>query len=75
MNKDKGFRLAAATGLHKGDRDYQQDQLGLFAHPRVPGCVLGVVADGMDGRTTEPLRRHRAHGRAALPLTRSKSVV
>ena len=51
MNKDKGFRLAAATGLHKGDRDYQQDQLGLFAHPRVPGCVLGVVADGMGGRT------------------------
>ena len=47
MNKDKGFRLAAATGLHKGDRDYQQDQLGLFAHPRVPGCVLGVVADGV----------------------------
>ena len=47
MNKDKGFRLAAATGLHKGDRDYQQDQLGLFAHPRVPNCVLSVVTDGM----------------------------
>ena len=49
--KEKGFRLIAATGLHRGDREYQQDQLGLFAHPRALGCVLGVVADGMGGRT------------------------
>lgn len=47
----KGYRLSAATGLHKGDRQYQQDQVELFAHPRVPGCVMGVVADGMGGRT------------------------
>ncbi|MDR0275976.1 MAG: protein phosphatase 2C domain-containing protein [Burkholderiaceae bacterium] len=47
----KGYRLSGATGLHKGDRLYQQDQVGLFAHPRVAGCVLGVVADGMGGRT------------------------
>ncbi len=46
-----GYRLSAATGLHKGDRAYQQDQVALWAHPRVPGCVLGVVADGMGGRT------------------------
>ena len=48
---EKGYRLSAATGLHKGDRDYQQDQVALFAHARANGCVMGVVADGMGGRT------------------------
>jgi serine/threonine protein phosphatase PrpC len=48
---EKGYRLSAATGLHRGDRQYQQDQVMLLAHPRVSGCVLGVVADGMGGRT------------------------
>ena len=47
----KGYRLTAATGIHKGDRDYQQDQLALIAHPRFKGCVLGVIADGMGGRS------------------------
>jgi len=47
----QGFRLIAATGLHKGDRAYQQDQVLMISHPRVPGCVLGVVADGMGGRS------------------------
>jgi len=46
-----GYRIVAATGLDQGDRPYQQDQLGLIAHPRDHGCVLGVVADGMGGRT------------------------
>ena len=47
----RGFRLSAATGLHKGDRPYQQDQVLLMNHPRVEGCLLGVVADGMGGRS------------------------
>lgn len=47
----KGYRLTAATGIHKGDREYQQDQVALLSHPRVTGCVLGVVADGMGGRS------------------------
>jgi serine/threonine protein phosphatase PrpC len=47
----RGFRLSAATGLHKGDRAYQQDQVTLISHPRTVGCVLGVVADGMGGRS------------------------
>ncbi len=47
----KGYRLTAATGIHKGDREYQQDQVLLMPHPRTPGCVLGVVADGMGGRS------------------------
>jgi serine/threonine protein phosphatase PrpC len=46
-----GFRLSAATGLHKGDRPYQQDQVLMLSHPRALGCVLGVVADGMGGRS------------------------
>lgn len=46
-----GWRLSAATGLHKGDRDYQQDQLVLLQHPRAAGCLLAVVADGMGGRS------------------------
>jgi len=46
-----GFRLAAATGLHQGDRPYQQDQVLMASHPHTPGCVLGVVADGMGGRS------------------------
>ena len=45
------YRLSAATGLHKGDRPYQQDQVIMLAHPRVQGCVLAVVADGMGGHT------------------------
>ncbi|MGH6626133.1 MAG: PP2C family protein-serine/threonine phosphatase [Burkholderiaceae bacterium] len=47
----KGYRLTASTGLHKGDREYQQDQVALLSHPRATGCLLGVVADGMGGRS------------------------
>jgi serine/threonine protein phosphatase PrpC len=45
------FRLSAATGLHQGDRAYQQDQVEIRAHPRVKGCVLAIVADGMGGKS------------------------
>jgi PPM family protein phosphatase len=47
----KGFRITASTGIHKGDREYQQDQVSLFNHPRANGCMLAVVADGMGGRS------------------------
>ena len=47
----KGYRITASTGIHKGDRDYQQDQVALFSHPRIAGCMLGIVADGMGGRS------------------------
>ncbi len=46
-----GYRVAAATGLHRGDRAYQQDQVGILPHPRVAGCLLAVVADGMGGKS------------------------
>jgi serine/threonine protein phosphatase PrpC len=51
VTKPKGFRLAAATGTHKGDRDYQQDQVAIFPNPRFPGSVLAVCADGMGGKS------------------------
>lgn len=41
----------AATGQHRGDRQYQQDQVEIIAHPRVAGCALAVVADGMGGKS------------------------
>ncbi len=44
-------RLTAATGLHRGDRAYQQDQVEIIVHQRVAGCVLAVVADGMGGKS------------------------
>ena len=47
----KSYRLSASTGIHKGDRDYQQDQVNLISHHRVAGCLLGIVADGMGGRS------------------------
>jgi PPM family protein phosphatase len=48
---DTGFRLSAATGMHRGDRAYQQDQVQILAHGRVRGCALAVVADGMGGKS------------------------
>ncbi len=46
-----GYRLTASTGIHKGDREYQQDQVALLKHHRINGCVLAIVADGMGGRS------------------------
>lgn len=45
------FRLTTATGLHRGDRAYQQDQVEIVLHGRAPGCALAVVADGMGGKS------------------------
>ena len=50
-SQSTGYRLSAATGTHRGDRPYQQDQVEIIAHPRVPGCALAVVADGMGGKS------------------------
>ncbi len=49
--KTQGYRLAASTALHRGDRQYQQDQVELLVHPSVPGCALGLIADGMGGKS------------------------
>ena len=47
----KGFRIQASTGIHRGDRDYQQDQVNLLSHARHKGCLLAILADGMGGRS------------------------
>ncbi|MFN9767174.1 MAG: PP2C family protein-serine/threonine phosphatase [Pseudomonadota bacterium] len=44
------FRLSAATGLHRGDRASQPDPVEILKPPRV-GYVLGIVADGMGGKS------------------------
>jgi serine/threonine protein phosphatase PrpC len=46
-----GYRLSAATGIHRGDRAYQQDQVQIMPHERMPGCVMAVLADGMGGKS------------------------
>lgn len=45
------YRLVAATGIHRGDRPYQQDQVEVIAHARHPACLMAVVADGMGGKS------------------------
>ena len=45
------YRLAASTGMHRGDRAYQQDQVEILPHHQIPGCVLAVLADGMGGKS------------------------
>ena len=47
----QNYRLSAATGIHRGDRAYQQDQVEILAHQRIPGCALAVLADGMGGKS------------------------
>jgi serine/threonine protein phosphatase PrpC len=47
----QAFRITAATGLHRGDRAYQQDQVEVVSHGRVQGCALAMVADGMGGKS------------------------
>lgn len=49
--KAPGHRLSAATGIDRGDRLYQQDQVEIFSHPRASGCLLAVLADGMGGKS------------------------
>ncbi|HET7794692.1 MAG TPA: protein phosphatase 2C domain-containing protein, partial [Rhizobacter sp.] len=36
---------------HRGDRAYQQDQVQIIPHLRVPGSVMAVLADGMGGKS------------------------
>lgn len=45
------FRIDTCTAQHIGDRDEQQDRVGLFVHPQQKGVLMAVVADGMGGLT------------------------
>ena len=50
MSHDR-FKVAAGTAQHLGDRAEQQDRVGIFTAPRMPGSALFVLADGMGGKT------------------------
>src|ERR1700712_5526571 len=45
------YRLTGTTGIHRGDRAYQQDQVEIIPHDRMPGCLMAVRADGMGGKS------------------------
>jgi serine/threonine protein phosphatase PrpC len=45
------FNIETCTAQHIGDREEQQDRVGLFAHPTQKGTLLAVLADGMGGHT------------------------
>jgi serine/threonine protein phosphatase PrpC len=45
------FTIETCTAQHIGDRQEQQDRVGLFAHPAQKGTLLAVLADGMGGHT------------------------
>ncbi|HZT56213.1 MAG TPA: protein phosphatase 2C domain-containing protein [Burkholderiaceae bacterium] len=45
------YRLTGSTGMHRGDRAYQQDQVEIVPHERIPGCLMAVLADGMGGKS------------------------
>lgn len=51
VDYNETLSFSGSIGLHKGDRDYQQDQVLLTPHHHVRGCFLGMVADGMGGKT------------------------
>ena len=43
--------IEACSAQHIGDRQEQQDRVGIFAHPKTKGTMMAVVADGMGGHT------------------------
>jgi serine/threonine protein phosphatase PrpC len=47
----QAFRLSAATGLHKGDRAYQQDQVEIMTTAVPRAARWPCVADGMGGKS------------------------
>ncbi len=47
----QAYRIQGATALHRGDRQYQQDQVEILQHARTAGCLLAVLADGMGGKS------------------------
>lgn len=45
------FSIETCTAQHIGDRDEQQDRVGLFTHAIQKNAVLAVLADGMGGHS------------------------
>lgn len=45
------LRVAACVAQHRGDRSEQQDRAAVLTSSLDPRCLLGVVADGVGGRS------------------------
>ncbi|HQZ04138.1 MAG TPA: protein phosphatase 2C domain-containing protein [Thauera sp.] len=45
------FSAETCVAMHIGDRSEQQDRVELFAHPKRPGIMMAVLADGMGGHS------------------------
>ncbi len=45
------LQVLGCTGQHLGDRKVQQDRVAILTSELAPHCVLGLVADGVGGRT------------------------
>lgn len=43
--------VETCSAQHIGDRKEQQDRVALFPHPKRPGLLMAVLADGMGGHT------------------------
>ncbi len=46
-----GLVFTGFTAQDKGDRSEQQDRIAILTSPNAPGCALGVLADGMGGKS------------------------
>ncbi|HAF56574.1 MAG TPA: serine/threonine protein phosphatase [Thauera sp.] len=45
------FTAETCVAMHVGDRKEQQDRVALFGHPKRPGMMMAVLADGMGGHS------------------------
>jgi serine/threonine protein phosphatase PrpC len=45
------FGVAGCTAQHRGDRAEQQDRVAILIGRRAPRCALGLLADGIGGRS------------------------
>ena len=45
------FTAETCVAMHVGDRKEQQDRVTLFGHPKRPGMLMAVLADGMGGHS------------------------
>ncbi|WEN43053.1 Serine/threonine phosphatase stp [Thauera sp. GDN1] len=45
------FTIETCVAMHAGDRKEQQDRVALFGHPKRPGLMMAVLADGMGGHS------------------------
>lgn len=45
------FTVSGCTAQHRGDRVEQQDRVAILRGRRAPRCALGLLADGLGGRS------------------------